>query len=335
MKTKLIILGLGVIILGGLGLWITKKPIQNDISIKDWKTYKDSSLGFEFKYPVTQTIQEKVAVGLQKEFGYNLSIEPIDAAINIRKTGYSSEDDGIGYSPSITIRQESFKIGNVEAQKFVMDFNSQGQIEGTDGIADFIQYKFSNNDLNVVIYLSNPSEEKDFDKILSTFKFTKVQPVQNQTNTDEITNWKTYENVSGYTVRFPSDYRIGAACRGDLPESECQVKNDSIVTISKKDYVSITISPGISTVNKIDDWIAQQQRLNKVLTIKKLKLDNHNAAEIVIDGIIKPGTFGTTNEQLYVKLIGVEMNNQPVLLIDQAGQDLILDQIISTIRFTK
>lgn len=60
MKTKLITLGLVIIILGGLGLWLKNNlKVQsvlnqaNTNEITDWKTYSNTELGLSFKYPST------------------------------------------------------------------------------------------------------------------------------------------------------------------------------------------------------------------------------------------------------------------------------------------
>ncbi len=151
----------------------TFKPYQtNTNEITNWKTYTNTEYGFEFKYPTTQSVQKELVADLEERYGYNLLMKPIDVVMNIRKTGYSSQDDGIGYSPSIIIKQQNTKVGAIDIQKFVMDEYSQGPKEGGDGVADFVQYKFSNNNLDIVIYLHNASEEENFDEILSTFKFT-------------------------------------------------------------------------------------------------------------------------------------------------------------------
>lgn len=177
MKTKLIVLGLVVIILGGLGLWIKNNPkvqsVQNQVNtneINAWKTYTNTEYGFEFKYPTTQSVQKELVTDLEERYGYNLLMKPIDVVMNIRKTGYSSQDDGIGYSPSIIIKQQNMKIGEIAVKKFVKDEYSQGLIEGGDGAADFVQYEFSNKNFYVVVYLHNASEERNFDEILSTLK---------------------------------------------------------------------------------------------------------------------------------------------------------------------
>ncbi|GEM_PF-5985975 len=52
MKTKLIILGF-VVIIGGLGLWVTKNQTASVVSTSDWKTYTTPNKLFSFDYPPT------------------------------------------------------------------------------------------------------------------------------------------------------------------------------------------------------------------------------------------------------------------------------------------
>ncbi len=168
----------------GLASFIFHKPekvsqvamVQND-EFADWKTYRNEEYGFEFKYPANNdfydmgvNVSEGVSwgknfllvaeIGLSKDGPYSVM-----AQLNIVKN--TNQDLFPEADPS---RERRIS----EQEMFINNINwtiVENEILYAGGI-DF--YKMAGyRDDNFTYYLTTSSDKENFEKILSTFKFTK------------------------------------------------------------------------------------------------------------------------------------------------------------------
>lgn len=192
MKTKLIILGLVAIILGGLGLWATKNQTESIVSITNWKTYTNTQYGFEFSYPArwnASTTQEHDPESIQLGL-YHGRVGNNDNSAFFSLSKPTDPKYGLPVSPEEWARIYYHNYTGPEgyAKRENVTINGMNVIKYTthaivdnkkNPIIDSIRYTFVKNSL-LYTFLANfygqePSNDffKLFDQVIFTFKFTK------------------------------------------------------------------------------------------------------------------------------------------------------------------
>lgn len=182
---KAILFAFAVIAIILIAVFVIFRFKSNQISgqTSGWKTYASSRYGFEIKYPDTATVNE--ALGDEVDF-YNKDLElsivswandnnykTLDDLIkdesNAQKEGFASvipsvpketQKFTLDGTPAIKWYYTNEKYGNIGVSIVVLKNKYFYQIEGKPYSENYIS-KFTNE------------EENSFNKMLSTFKFTK------------------------------------------------------------------------------------------------------------------------------------------------------------------
>ena len=209
MKTKLIILGLVVLILGGMSFWIKNNPkiesVQNQTNMipNNWKTYTNEKYGFQIQYSPDDELSFWDSSG--KEYStstsYQINADSIDVGrvrIQITETeaGFSIEDKikslneaesypnqftEKGNSPSTISKVIRTTVGGLEAVDYTEHFMG-------DTIRSVVTYRKMPSSSKIYVYnffvylgpnytqsdrMTNEEANKNLERIISTFKFTK------------------------------------------------------------------------------------------------------------------------------------------------------------------
>jgi len=178
-KTKLIILGLIVIILGGLGLWFKSNPKVQPISnkantneINDWKIYSNTELSLSFKYPsilflTTDAPKDKYC---NKSYDY-IFLQNSASVINVRITTIGTFCTW-GPFPVVgdkSYTQSTLNISGFQVSKFV-------KIGVERGIPLAYTFVYNNKVVDIFGEKTGPNDsfsESAIEQIISSFKFTK------------------------------------------------------------------------------------------------------------------------------------------------------------------
>ncbi len=162
---------------------------DKDLTVADWKIYRNVELEIEFRYPkdceITRVSSDSILIENNEGFQINFSMPPLGG-------GYCIEN------------KENIIINNdIEAIKNTcVDFNDFLNLEQRQVVINFSKEKSDiKEDALLVILHKNPDDisSNDFlnlaNSIISSFKFTEFNQTQ---------DWKTYRNEElGIEFRYP------------------------------------------------------------------------------------------------------------------------------------
>ena len=195
----------------------TSTPTLDPIS--DWKTYERE--GFSIKYPNNKLIRvtclnswkDELHLSKRDKGENNDSIEllacgrggGVHEAIEIITTTNNNEaveEDGTRTSDNLIITTKTITINGVQAKKSITrkDLNIE---EGPPfpNFLEIVKVPYGEND--IIFTLADESLQKEFDQILSTFKFTDMSEMSSVDTSD----WKTYESkLEGLSFKYPNDW---------------------------------------------------------------------------------------------------------------------------------
>ena len=171
-------------------------------AFSDWKVYRNEKYGFEMKYPNNYIIEKnsEERINFWTEDRYKLNSEIM----------LSKGASGLSHDFQISIANEKWSKGiidenlkNNEVQKEEIYSNNIkiiGFLKKSDE-GDLYLNCIQKNNIYIIIYKNdNSTSEKEFDQILSTFKFTEE---------DETADWKVYRNEEfGFEMRYPEKWII-------------------------------------------------------------------------------------------------------------------------------
>jgi hypothetical protein len=233
-----------------------------------WKTYTNSKVGVEFKYPPTWTAKFDpnwaLAVFLDNHpFEIIPQSEPPSTSISIafneqgnigersfRETTLAQGQQNIEkLFDQNTIRNKLLTIGGKDAVQIT------GQ--GTGMLSGYLEYTLIQMDNKLlIIELKNQNFENIYQQLLSTLKFTdqttqaitsapKQTPIPTQTPTpiptiNEIASWKTYADPNyAFQIQYPQTWTL----RTTYGNSVRNTNNDRVAGIDIN-----TLTPGYGTV---------------------------------------------------------------------------------------
>ncbi len=302
-----------------------EKPVvfEGEEDISDWKVYRNEKYGFEIKYPNNWIIEKnsEESINFWTEDRYKLNSEMMfskgashlshNLGIEVANEKWSKEkiDENLKNNE---IQKEEIYLNNIKIIKFLKKSD-----EG-----DLYLNCIQKNNIYIIIYKNDSTSEKEFNQILSTFKFIEK---------DETANWQTYRNEEyGFELKYPGDwdnplwqeneYRKGIIfgcpvfdfegnkyCPLFLNISEVITKNEAIRNISVGAY-------------KEGDVIINE---GNIPTIKEFSVDTREAITYHGAGICV---------ETYTKIFDGKMT---ISFTDRCSvyEGKIFDQILSTFKF--
>lgn len=143
-----------------------------------WETYKNREYGFEFKYPENF----ETSFGSTGDFGFNLNNDQLG-----NFSVYVNPNFGLEGTKQTSTRTYNFDKGNVTAIVLVDD----PQFFVGANPSEYITVSVEENNNSYVILASYPQDstqsEGIFDQILSSFKFTELNPTPSPTPNQNLT----------------------------------------------------------------------------------------------------------------------------------------------------
>ena len=231
----------------------TTKPVPNGAAeTANWKTYKNSNLGLEFKYPPNSVSFQEENVDENHRFdrielsfdknscnshyceGIYIDIDKIRRDVDIvdtleqaLKAGYA----GMG-GPYLSEKTDSLTVGGVRALSQFTEFDSESKTYDVAILKGDFFYKFTLFSKNI-----NISKYKSIlDSLLSTVKFIKItQPLDQQTKNSAI------PIPSGNTLTLSGQVYRDDNCNMRKDINESGVANVEVSIVKKPEYNSLAI----------------------------------------------------------------------------------------------
>lgn len=208
-----------LLISGGISVWQyagaqkqqTKSSEQQKTQDEtaNWRTYADTQYGFSFKYPTDwNTSKQGVYTVLDSsDYSGEIITSPIGQKVTSGTRIFISPHENLkSFTPNQLVQdyvtQENRKqitVGGV--QGIVLDTVVEGGINET--VIALVKNNFTYMITRTYPESYKNQNEKIFDQIISTFKFT------DQNQTTDTSNLKTYTNTQyGFEVKYPTDTRV-------------------------------------------------------------------------------------------------------------------------------
>jgi hypothetical protein len=340
---KILVVLIGILIVAGLSLnaylmfskkeTVTKVPdsvTPTANPITDWKTYSNTALGFEIKYPSTVLIEKELndqnnRVTIFK--GGNLNFE-----VMLRKNPDNISLDKY-YFMDAPIKEKTI-MGGISANFYEMP---TGYCDGPSCSEPFIAVVTEKgSDLYHLTFFGDIKLSEVENQILSTFKFTD--------QTIDTTNWKTLINSNGFLIKFPQNYNAflpsiimfpKGTTINNSPTISIRENNSNeegkqlVVDVLKTDKSSYQIleesrnyiSKNTNVFVSLIEDIHETSFLNKTAYEFSIKSKGFNNTHI---GSIGP--FGD------YKTIAIQDNDKVIII--SYYMDTVFDQILSTFKFT-
>lgn len=325
---------------------VVQKPLQESAKpdpTAEWKIYTNTQYGFEIKHPSLNI--NKCSAGMGEEF--------TDIVVFTKGMGRADSEYCGEYVISIS-KGRYYKnfdqlIKNITLSLEYVDIKQKDQIVTQEFLGQLrvtkLQYKDSPytyylfNDLKntstyIIDILSKPSDAKEINQILSTFKFINSQTV-------DFANWKTYTNTQyGFEFKYPQNFSEKSTLDVDV----AGVQNP-VVSLAEPMATGFIMTGGIYA----NAGSMSPQQFIKTFFNK----NNTDAIGNPIDPELKNITF--TNQVLNGNSVTMIQGLQTVrgalgpaaiitkddntffFISEDSSEDetQILDQILSTFRFTQ
>src|SRR3989344_1657588 len=275
-KTKLFLIGLGVLFVVGLGgayVLGTKnnQPAQTQVAVSptiseptpthdptaDWEEYINTKHGYSLKYPATGEVEVReeegrILVWESKDKGITpesdappksnyVTIErfPVPKNTSEEKFVLSKESPSGFPMSSKLIEKEDIALNGVEATEYTFESQEFGKSYPLYISHDGYLYRFLSKNR------FNPVKRGFYEHVLFSFKFT------DQAQAGDTANWKTYkDNKYSLVFQHPSDWFTQVR---DYPEN-----NERLINIIKEDNptlvsLSFSIKPDWSNIGYAKD----------------------------------------------------------------------------------
>ena len=332
---------------------LAPEPTPTPDPTANWKTYTNQKYNYSFKYPAEAKLEEGK--------GYEERLqETILTFYGPNYPGPGEFTDGYGITFAVlknlgnaTPNQLAQKVF-AESQKGIADKTLEGDISkckveevtrggttGTrftycvrapgSGVVNFSEW-FVKNGITYQIYavLQNSNYQKDFDQILSTFKFL------DQTSSTE--NWKTYSSTEdNYSVKYPSTWFSRGRVENSLGGAESYLSNEnSKYSDLSPEGVYIFLKKKGKTDN--DSLLFNQAEETEGAEI--LTIDGQPAVKVKAR---TANMSGMGDQERYVIETTVFYKNQTLYALSLESpfvkpveeNEKIYDQILSTFKFTQ
>lgn len=154
------VIGLGYFAWIGVQKPVTQQMLPSVTDTKDWKTYTNSKLGFEIKYPSDISPQwmsqsDDAVLRLAGDIG--------DVFLEVAMSAYSLEE----------VQKISFSASNYKVEWVFLDGEKAMKVTNSNDLSVSPRYSIYVIKNGFVYSVAIPLKSVDAEKILSTFKFTK------------------------------------------------------------------------------------------------------------------------------------------------------------------
>ena len=172
--------------------------------MSNWKIYRNDKLGFMFKYPELFKIENEDSnkVSFSGIFEPGHQIIPSQLIVNFKDavdTQNTKSCDPAKFQENVNVNciwgnVEVVNINGIEMRRFELNPGSQNRENSS------LSYIQTVNDPKIEFIYETVGGGNTFSQIISTFKFL------DQTQTSDISNWKTYINEkNGYSIKYPDN----------------------------------------------------------------------------------------------------------------------------------
>ncbi len=306
------------------GLPTTPKSAPTTVTgtTSDWKTYKNSQYGFEFKYPSDWAVGDfdgQITISPPNhsgDFGSALVIQSsknnllISQLCGSKKNNDFNTIEGIYCGPQYS-GQSTKNINGTNWEILPHDYASFPPAGSITYDTVYKNRLYSIHNLSLTL-----DEEKGLDQILSTFKFT--TPTSNST-----TNWQTYSDPAiGLTFQYPADFKIQ--------------HGSGFLLFPNEDY-KISIKAPI-TSDSLEDWITKQNFCSNFGNQFSTCLEERNNWPLPNSYLLTSNNHNHTSIDFVIRSgnrifdITMETVNSNTSITDSAKSTF--NQILSTFKFT-
>jgi len=251
----------------------------------NWKIYQNEVWGFSFKYPPEYSITtNNLPVNIVSDSSTRQLLE-------LSNSGDKNDPKIILYLNPAGWGYENFDKDVKRADFSNSDFSTQ-IIYSEDSVSNYrmVDSIFDVHDISYFFYLSHKGTDDYFDtfsNILSTFKFI-----------NETENWKTLTSNSGWTIKYPSDYKPSSC-------ANCNIQDAGSFVSFKKDNATkdgyVMIEPRIAkqgeynSTKELLDSMTQFPIQEKIST-QDLGFNGYLARKIIFNN----SSNGSNNEMEYL-----------------------------------
>lgn len=332
-----LVIGLLVIALIGGAIYLGKTNSSNKQSIPssspqqatqtpssdktaDWKTYTNTDYAYQLKYP--KTLNTKIPENAPQVFIIYLT-EKQDEYLEVEIGGISS----LGLDKEIEFDMQRANPSKTTFQnKPAVSVRPARNIYPGEPFKTMIIYLEDKKFKIELGYYGDGKNEALFDQILATLQ------LMNQS--DETENWKTYtNNKAGFSFKYPGDHTAYAGADQQKPALiPATPTSDTVNIAAKEDMVfccePVTLSFSVkATTKKPREWAEEYLKSipewEQELPVVK---DTTFAGKPAIEASGRGG-YGPPH-----KLIVTSLNGS-LLVIIQNGNDSLLNEVLSTVKF--
>lgn len=333
--------------LGGLAVWYmgksSKEEIKAEVSptpiasseskvdeMDGWEAYRDNLAGFEIKLPNNWEVFEETKTTVSYDYDQN--------PVFFGKVNFINEDkdriqivfgDGFGGASCQTSKGENAKIVDIEIGTYkvpLCNYISDKIVYFESPYADAGGPKYNKTSYNFTFsYQDSASNSKDLIlQILSTFKFMDME--------DEVANWKTYRNEEyGFEFKYPNNWSFE---EGDISSSLLLFALDLANVDDPRGFPTrINPNPQIHELVQIRYYdgnmptsFAYTNGSDKNETIKDIEINGYRGIEGYSSGIL--------GQEIRTVFLNYPDKNEYISISLSLGKEELLDQILSTFKFT-